>query len=163
MKNFTPGPDTRLALRRALGQFATGVTLVTVAGGRGPMGITANSFASVSLDPPLILWCPAKSSARHDALVAAGDFALHVLGQHQRELAKAFARRADAFELCEWETGAGGIPLIAGCAARFECRTEERIDAGDHTIILGRVRHVTTGETEPLVFHRGEYGGFTGA
>lgn len=160
MKNFTPGPDTSLALRRALGQFATGVTVVTVKGERGPLGMTANSFASVSLDPPLVLWCPAKSSARHDTLVLAEEFALHVLGQHQHDLAKGFAHHADAFELCEWEMNGEGLPLIAGCAARFECRTEQRIDAGDHTILLGRVERVTTGEVEPLVFHKGKYGGF---
>jgi flavin reductase (DIM6/NTAB) family NADH-FMN oxidoreductase RutF len=160
--SFIPGPETARDLRRAFGRFATGVTVVTAQGARGPIGITANSFTSVSLDPPLLLWCPAKASQRHDAFVGAAKFALHVMGTGQDAITWAFATSAEAFEHCDYALSDQGVPLIAGCPVRFECTIRDRIDAGDHTVIIAHIDRVTT-EPDPSarVFLGGDYGQFT--
>ena len=118
---FVPGPDAARDFRDALGRFATGVTVVTCEAD-GPLGITANSFASVSLDPPLVLWSPARGSRRFDAFAGARHFAIHVLGAEQEALGAGFSSSGEAFEGLELERNAEGVPLIAGCLARFECR-----------------------------------------
>jgi len=156
---FVPDQDLRV-FRHALGQFATGVTVVTAAGRDGPVGITANSFASVSLEPPLVLWSPAKASRRFAPFTAATDFAIHVLAADQRALSEAFTWSATAFDNADWQPDAQGVPLIAGAAARFRCVTHAVHDAGDHAIILGRVLTVLRGDRAPLVFHAGRYGAF---
>ena len=160
-ESFIPGPESLRNLRGAFGRFATGVTVVTASCDRGPIGITANSFTSVSLDPPLLLWCPAKLSRRHDAFVTAQHFALHVMGTEQDSVTWGFANTAEAFEHCSWELSEHGVPLIAGCPARFECSTRDRIDAGDHTVLIARIDRVTT---EPglkaRVFLDSDYGHF---
>lgn len=162
IETFTPGPDNTRALRGAFGRFATGVTVVTAAGEIGPVGITANSFTSVSLDPPLLLWCPAKSSRRHDAFVLADHFALHVMGTEQDAITWAFATTAQAFEHCNCTLSEHGVPLIAGCPVRFECSTRDRIDAGDHTVIIGHIDRVTVEDArEARVFLGGDYGRFS--
>lgn len=159
--SFAPDPDDSRALRDAFGRFATGVTVVTTQSSRGPVGITANSFASVSMDPPLLLWCPAKSSKRHEAFVCASHFALHVMGTEQDEVTRAFTKRSDAFDLCDWTLSETGVPLIAGCPARFECEIRDRIDAGDHTVIVAKITRVTTdAEAEPRLFLGGTWGHF---
>ncbi len=158
---FTPTPELAQDLRAALGKFATGVTVITVDTPTGPMGMTANSFTSVSLDPPLILWCPAKASRRHDAMAGATRFALHVMGAHQQDIASGFACSHDAFESCNWSHSAHNVPLIEGCSARFECHIRDRIDAGDHSVVIGRVEQVTTTSDAPLLFLEGQYGGFS--
>ena len=129
-------------LRRALGRFATGVTVVTTRGPGGkPEGLTANSFSSVSLDPPLVLWSLACGAASLPAFVQAGWFAVHVLGSHQHGLSSHFATRtADKFAGLGFTDGLGGCPLLAGSLARFECSVHSRVDAGDHVIFLGRGR-----------------------
>lgn len=160
-KSIIPGPDNTRALRDAFGRFATGVTVVTIASARGPLGITVNSFASVSLDPPLVLWSPAKSSQRHDALVAAEHFALHVMGEDQDAITRGFSRSGATFDLCEWAPSEHGVPLIEGCPARFECTIRDRIDAGDHTVIIGRVTRASTASAAPRIFLGGRYGSFT--
>ena len=160
-ESFTPAPETQRALRNAFARCATGVTVVTAMSDRGPIGITANSFASVSLDPPLLLWCPAKISRRHDAFVTADRFALHVMGTGQDSVTWGFANTAEAFEHCDWEASEHGVPLIAGCPARFECSTRDRLDAGDHTVLIGHVERVTTApETQVRVFLDSDYGHF---
>lgn len=160
-QDFTPGPDNTRALRSAFGRFATGVTVVTTNTERGPIGITANSFTSVSLDPPLLLWCPAKSSRRHDAFVGAGRFALHVMSTTQDQITWAFANTAEAFDHCDWEMSDDGVPLISGCPARFECTIRDRIDAGDHTVIIAHVNRVSTEDgARARIFLDGDYGRF---
>lgn len=154
------GDETaRRAFRSALGRFATGVTVVTTRSERGPIGITANSFASVSLDPPLILWCPARASRRFGAFAGAGGFALHVLGAEQEALARRFAARGDDFAGLAWHSGAEGVPLLDGCLARFECTTEAVHDAGDHAIVVGRVRRALWREGAALIVHAGRMRG----
>ena len=163
METFTPGPDTARAFRDALGQYATGVTIVTCASEIGPVGITANSFASVSLDPPLVLWSPARSSRRFPAFEAAERYAIHILGESQHNLCGAFARNGTAFEGLDWATGDAGVPLINGCLARFECVRHAAHDGGDHLIIVGRVLNAAYRSGTPLVFSAGQYGRFTDA
>jgi flavin reductase (DIM6/NTAB) family NADH-FMN oxidoreductase RutF len=156
-----PGPESTREFRDALGRFATGVTVVTTASEIGPLGITANSFASVSLDPALVLWSPAKASRRYDAFVHAAHYAIHVLGAEQAALCKAFTGDGTSpFETLEWAPSAQGVPLIPGCLARFECAREATHDAGDHAIVLGRVTQADWGLGAPLVFSQGALGGF---
>lgn len=144
-------------LRDALGKFATGVTVVTTEGPNGPLGITANSFASVSLDPPLVLWSPARKSRRFPAFEAASHFAVHVLSSGQRGLAERFSGSEQGFEGLDVTQGIGGVPLLAGCAARFECRHAAGHDGGDHLIVVGEVLRVEQSDRTPLVFWRGGY------
>ena len=146
------------ALRDALGRFATGVTVVTTMTADGPLGITANSFASVSLDPPLVLWSPARKSRRFPAFESAPFFAVHVLSAGQRGLAEAFSAASDGFAGLAYEHGFGDAPLLAGCTARFECRHSAGHDGGDHLIVVGEVLRIATADVDPLVFHRGRYG-----
>lgn len=149
-------------LRDALGQFATGVTVITTITPAGPLGITANSFASVSLDPPLVLWSPARRSARFPHFEAASHFAVHVLGHDQKALAERFAQRGDDFAGISIETGIGGVPLIPGCVARLECRHAAHYDGGDHLIVTGEVLRIAQNLDAPLLFHRGRYCAVTG-
>ncbi len=157
---FTPGPGTARDFRDALGRFATGVTVVTTRAEFGPLGMTVNSFASVSLDPPLVLWSPSKSSRRFPAFAAAEHYAIHILSELQSGVARAFASRGHGFEGIDWREGTAGTPLIADCAARFECRQTARHDGGDHEILVGEVLRAGIGDLPPLLFLGGAYGTF---
>lgn len=147
------------AFRSALGRFATGVTIVTTLDRDGrPCGVTANSYNSVSLDPPLVLWSLARSSRSLAAFEGAETFAIHVLSADQEELALRFASRGeDKFADLEVREGLGGVPLFDDCAAHFECRTQSKFDGGDHVIFLGRVVNFERGDHEALVFHDGRF------
>ena len=157
-QEFRPGPGSERAYRDALGAFATGVTIVTCRDDQWPLAITANSFASISLDPPLVMWSPAVSSSRHDSFVAAPRFAIHVLAADQLTLGRRFALDGRAFDGTDWEEG-DGLPMLP-CLARFDCRHHAAHGAGDHTIVLGQVERVVQGEGAPLVFCQGAYGRF---
>ncbi|TNF63849.1 MAG: flavin reductase [Rhodobacteraceae bacterium] len=159
---FTPGPDTARAFRDALGCFATGVTVVTTQTADGPLGITANSFASLSLDPPLVLWAPARASRRHEAFTRARHFAIHVMAGDQHALARHFATSGDGFEAFDWSASPEGVPILSGCLARFECERAALHDGGDHTIVVGRVIRAAHRPGQGLIFKRGQYGGFSG-
>lgn len=150
--------DTR-ALRDALGRFATGVTIVTTRTTQGaPVGLTANSFASVSLDPPLVLWSAARSSMRHQHFAAAQCFAIHVLCDAQEALARHFTRDGLDFDGIDWSPSADGTPLLNHVLARFECVTEATHEGGDHTIIIGRVtRFMQDPQARPLLFSGGRF------
>lgn len=163
MTSFEPGPGSSRALRDALGRFATGVTVVTADTDKGPVGITANSFASVSLDPPLVLWSPAKASTRYAHFECADHYAIHVLGETQKPLADRFARAGHHFDGLDWAANDDGVPLLSGVIARFECRQVACHDAGDHLIIVGRIARVHSGEGKPLLFAGGCFGRFTRA
>ena len=158
-QSFVPAADNSQALRSAFSRFATGVTVVTTMTARGPIGMTANSFSSVSLEPPLTLWSIDRKSKRYDAFAQAWDTAIHVLAQDQEALCLAFAKRADALDLANWHEGPNGVPLIEGCLARFECRRYGRHDAGDHTILVDQVMHATMRDGDPLIFCQGQFGG----
>lgn len=151
-----------MALRRfrdALGQFATGVTVISTRDPVGdPVGITANSFNSVSLDPPMVLWSIAKGSGKRLAFEQATHFAVNVLAEDQVPLSQAFARGgASPFESVAWQGGSVGMPLLEGCAARFECRKVYQYDGGDHLIIVGEVLKFEAEDRRALVYHRGRY------
>ena len=161
-----PDPSDPRLFRDALGRFATGVTVVTALeeGGGGPVGITVNSFASVSLTPALVLWSAARSSMRHRHFSVATAFAIHVLRAEQRAVAERFTRSGHGFEGLEHRRNAEGVPLIDGVLARFECVTEATHEGGDHTIIIGRItRFDHAAEGAPLSFFAGRYGGFSPA
>jgi 3-hydroxy-9,10-secoandrosta-1,3,5(10)-triene-9,17-dione monooxygenase reductase component len=145
--------------RAALGSFATGVTIVTTRGAAGEdIGLTANSFNSVSLDPPMVLWSLARKSLSLPAFLHSGYFAVHVLSAEQEKLSMTFATRgADKFAGLELRRGAGDIPLIPGCSAVFQCRMAFNYEGGDHVIFVGQVEEFEHFNREPLVFHGGRY------
>lgn len=147
-------------LRNALGSFATGVTIVTTRGEDGKdLGRTANSFSSVSLDPPLILWSLSKTSSAFAAFKQSNYFAVHILAADQDTLSGAFASSAaNPFDHMEVKRGHDDIPLIEDCAARFECRTTYQYEGGDHIIFVGEVVNFQHSSTPPLLFHGGQYG-----
>ncbi len=150
--------DSR-AFRDALGAFPTGVAVITASGAQRPIGITVNSFASVSLDPPLVLWCMDKRSQRHEAFTAAPGFTVSILGTGHREVSSRLARPGehslDGLPLTATELGPPGL---TDSLAIFECAREKTFDGGDHTILLGRVlRFSRKLEGPPLVFFRGKY------
>lgn len=152
---------TERDLRDALGRFPTGVTVITTMTEDGPLGITANSFSSVSLAPPLVLWSPARKSSRFPAFEAASHFAVHVLSDGQRALSDHFAR-IGGFGDFPYTEGVGRAPLIDGCAARFECRHAAQFDGGDHLICVGEVLRLVQAEVAPLLYHRGGYAALPG-
>ena len=161
--SFDPTEADSRDFRDALGRFGTGVTVITCETGDGPLGITANSFASVSLDPPLVLWSPAKSSSRYPFFMATDHFAIHVIGAEQVTLCEAFARNGNPFDQFEWERGAHDVPLLQNCLSRFECTKVAEHDGGDHSIVVARVRRVQTRTGAPLLFYSGRYGDFSEA
>jgi len=147
------------AFRNALGQFATGVTIVTARGAVGDcVGATVSSFNSVSLDPPMVLWSLDKRAQSRTAFETSTHFAVHVLTLEQKELAERFAKRGvDKFEQLECRPGLGQVPLLGGCAACFECATRHRYDGGDHVIIVGEVERFEHVTGSPLLFHGGAF------
>lgn len=150
--------------RDALGHFATGVTIVTALDENDrPVGVTANSYNSVSLDPPLVLWSIARSARSFPAFTAAQAFAIHVLAHDQRETATRFAKSGeDKFSGLEWTRGYAGLPVLPGCAARFECELANSFDGGDHVILVGKVVNFDTSGGAPLLFHQGRFGKLSG-
>lgn len=145
--------------RQALGAFATGVTVITTVGQDGqPIGLTANSFNSVSLDPPLVLWSLAKKAFSLQDFQQAAHWTVHVLSAEQEALSNQFARAGeDKFAGVQTEAGLGGVPLLPDCAARFECTPEFQYEGGDHIIFVGRVERFERNAVAPLVFHAGRY------
>lgn len=148
-----------LEFRKALGSFATGVTIITTRAPDGtPLGLTVNSFNSVSLNPPLVLWSLDSNSLNLAAFQSASHWAVHVLAADQEPLSGRFARRGeDKFVGLDLETGAGNIPLLPGCSARFQCRTAFQYEGGDHVIFVGEVVNFDRSDAAPLVFHGGRY------
>jgi 3-hydroxy-9,10-secoandrosta-1,3,5(10)-triene-9,17-dione monooxygenase reductase component len=146
--------------RKALGSFTTGVTIVTTRADDGKdHGLTANSFNSVSLDPPMVLWSLGRTSSSLSVFLEADRFAVHVLAVDQEDLSNQFSRSGtDKFANCTVGRGAGHVPLLDGCVARFECRVAHRYEGGDHVIFVGEVRRFDTFDRAPLVFHSGSYG-----
>jgi flavin reductase (DIM6/NTAB) family NADH-FMN oxidoreductase RutF len=152
------GFDVR-ELRSALGQFATGVTVVTTRAADGSrVGMTANSFTSVSMEPPLVLWCPSKRAPSLRDFEGSTHFAINILASDQHVLSRQFATPADdKFAGVRCDDGVSGVPLIHGAVATFQCRTVARHDAGDHVVYIGQVEEYTNNGGEPLVFHGGSY------
>lgn len=151
--------------RNVLGHFATGITIVTARDADGPVGLTAQSFSSLSLDPPLVLLCPSRASSSWPRIQAAGSFCINVLSEDQEELCRGFARSGvDKFAGVGHEASPStGAPLLDGALAWIDCRLEAVHEGGDHLIVVGRVLDLGfAGEGRPLLFFRGGYGRFDG-
>ena len=148
------------AFRAALAMFATGVTIVTARGaGGGPVGLTANSFNSVSITPPLVLWSLSRQAGSMAAFERGSHYAINILAADQHALAERFASKdVDRFEGVAFRPGASGVPLLDGAAAVFECFNRSRYEEGDHVIFVGEVERCTRrGDAHPLIFHGGRY------
>src|SRR3954464_5213314 len=148
--------------RKALGTFGTGVTIVTAMAADGkPYGVTCNSFASVSLNPPLVLWSLGMFSQGLTIFQNASHFTVNVLGASQETLAAQFAKSAgDKFAGVNWTPGLGSAPVLADSVANFQCRAANRYYGGDHIIFLGAVEAYAYNRREPLLFAHGGYGRF---
>ena len=149
--------------RTVLGHFATGVTVVTGGGEEGPSGVAANSFTSVSLDPPLVLVCMAHSSRTWPLIRETGAFAVNFLGDDQEEVGRRFgARGTERFSGMAWDAGTTGSPVLQESLAFVDCRIEAEYEAGDHVIVVGRVVDLgVVREGRPLIFWRGGYRGLS--
>jgi flavin reductase (DIM6/NTAB) family NADH-FMN oxidoreductase RutF len=149
--------------RRALSQFATGVTIITTLSPQGdPIGFTASSFNSVSLTPPLVLWSLAVSAGTLSVFRGNTHYAINVLSSNQIELSRRFGGRSagtatERFAGIEWRRGAGGAPVLLDCCAWFECYNRSRYNEGDHVIFVGEVERCGFTSAEPLVFQSGRY------
>ncbi len=150
----------QIGFRNALGTFATGITVITTTNTKKePVGITVNSFTSVSLEPPLILWCLDKNADSYEDFVNCIRFAVHVLHEDQEAISHNFAIKSNnKFAELEWENGEFGSPILNDFSTCFQCETEERYTGGDHIIFLGRIRSIQTHPgKEPLIYHAGSY------
>ncbi|ANF81256.1 flavin oxidoreductase [Acinetobacter sp. NCu2D-2] len=147
------------SFRRALGNFATGVTIMTAQNAKGDkVGVTANSFNSVSLDPPLILWSIDKRSSSYEVFAEASHFAVNILAADQIDLSNKFARsKDDKYANVDFELGAGQAPVLKECSAVFECERYNIVEGGDHWIIIGRVVNFQDNGRSPLLYHQGAY------
>jgi flavin reductase (DIM6/NTAB) family NADH-FMN oxidoreductase RutF len=146
--------------RAALGMFATGVTIVTARDAAGaPIGLTANSFNSVSLAPPLVLWSLSRLAGSMPHFTRGSHYAINILAAEQRELAERFSRKGpDRFAGVAFREGSAGSPILEGAAAVFECFNRSRYAEGDHVIFVGEVEHCERREgAQPLIFHGGRY------
>ena len=148
----------RSTLREAFGAFPTGVAIVTTRDGDDPVGFTASSVTSVSLDPPMLLFCIDKSSENLETYRDAKGFAVNILSAGQRDLSERFAVDAgDRFDGLEWSWSGAGNPVVAGAVGHFDCATEQAVDAGDHLIVIGTVTGLSTGGDASLCHYRGRY------
>lgn len=144
-----------------MGNYPTGVTIITTTKEDGtPIGLTANSFASVSLDPLMLLWSIDHRSSSLKAYTESGKFAVHVLAKDQVALCKTFAsKHHDRFGTCDWELSSNGVPIIEGALGVFECKTFKAVEAGDHTVLIGEVVDLKVDrEKEPMLYHRRVFG-----
>lgn len=153
-----PGPDR---FRQVLGHFATGVTVVTGVDAAGPVGFACQAFAALSLEPPLTVFCPARSSGSWQRIAPTGQFAVNLLAEEQRELSRRFGRSsADKFAGVGWAPSAGGVPVLDGVLTWLACRIVAVHEGGDHDVVIGRVTELgPTRAGRPLVFYRGRYTG----
>ena len=148
--------------RDVCGHYATGVTVVTVLDKDGkPFGVTANSFTSVSLDPPLVQFSLDRGASVFPVFEATDAFVINVLARDQQFLSSRFSKNSDGFDSVPHRTWTSGCPILDGCIANIECTKYAVYDGGDHVIILGRVRRLACAAGEPLLFYRGAYGEFT--
>ncbi|MEP3347555.1 MAG: flavin reductase family protein [Litoreibacter sp.] len=159
---FVPDETNTRLLRDAFGRFTTGVTIVTAATEGGVAAITANSFSSVSLTPPLVLWSPDRTSRRYTHFEKATNYAVHVLSSEQSDLCWAVAKDVYALNDHNLNLNAEGVPVLENCLARFECTKTAVYEGGDHVIMLGQVlRAEMREEGDPLAFFKGQVGSFT--
>jgi 3-hydroxy-9,10-secoandrosta-1,3,5(10)-triene-9,17-dione monooxygenase reductase component len=147
--------------REVLGHFATGITIVTALEEGVPVGFTCQSFAALSLDPPMVLLAPARSSTSWPRIAKAGAFCVNILEEHQEALCRAFAvPGGDKFDGVAWTPGITGSPVIEGALAVVECRLGQIFDGGDHELVIGHVEAMDIREGGPLLFYRSGFGRF---
>ena len=150
-----------IELRNAFGLFTTGVTIITAnPEGYEPFGVTANSFSSLSLDPPLLLWSLQKNSDTWDAFEATTQFAVNILTTDQQDMSNRYATKGDHdLAADEYTLGDSGCPILTSCIASFECESTERYEGGDHIILIGKVLELNCNDpdAQPLLFQRGQY------
>lgn len=142
--------------KEVMGNYPTGVTVVTTMDKEGkPIGLTVNSFASVSLDPLLVLWSIDHKVTTLNSFIDGGKFAVHILAGNQQELCKNFSsKNVDRFSTCEWKCSEQNLPIIEGAFAILQCHTFQTIEAGDHTILIGKVVDIQIEKREPMLYHR---------
>ena len=147
--------------REALGHFATGITIVTATDDGEPVGFSCQSFAALSLDPPMVILAPAKSSTSWPRIARAGSFCVNILGEDQEAVCRAFAvSGGDKFDGVEWSPGVTGSPVIVGSLAVLECTLGSIFEGGDHELVTGHVVAMDIGEGGPLLFYRSGFGHF---
>ncbi|MFS0864786.1 flavin reductase family protein [Fredinandcohnia sp. 179-A 10B2 NHS] len=146
--------------KEVMGNYPTGVTVVTTTDENGvPLGLTVNSFASVSLDPLLILWSIDKRVSSYEPFIKSDKFAVHVLAGDQGDICALFASKGtDRFGNCEWTLSDHNLPIVSGAAGVLQCKTFKTIDAGDHTILIGEVVDIENHSKEPLLYHNRKFG-----
>ncbi|GAA0930280.1 flavin reductase family protein [Pseudonocardia zijingensis] len=157
------GPVSPTVLREVLGHFVSGIVVVTAAGPAGPLGFTCQSFASLSLEPPLVSFAPARTSSTWPRIRETGTFCVNVLAADHQELSAGFARSGgtgvDKFHGVGWRPSPSGAPVLDGVSAWIDCTLWNEYDGGDHTIVVGRVLDLgATPDRLPLLFYRGRYG-----
>lgn len=147
--------------KEVMGNYPTGVTVVTMMDDEGvPLGLTVNSFASVSLDPMLLLWSIDKRVSSYDKFTNTDKFAVHVLASDQAEVCSLFASKGlDRFKNTDWKNSEHNLPIIADCAGVFQCETFKTVDAGDHMILVGKVIDIESNKKEPLLYHKRKFDG----
>jgi 3-hydroxy-9,10-secoandrosta-1,3,5(10)-triene-9,17-dione monooxygenase reductase component len=155
----TAEPIDPRTFRNVLGQFCTGITIITTVHKDVPIGFACQSFAALSLDPPLVLFCPSKASRTWPAIESAGRFCVNILAHNQQDVSAVFGRAGtDKFAACTWSPAPSGAPRLDGVLTWIDCSVESVLDGGDHWIVVGRV--TALGETDderPLLFYRGAY------
>lgn len=160
MGEGTDAPVMQQTMRQVLGHFPSGVTIVTGITPEGPAGFTCQSFSSLSLDPPLVLILPGRSSSSWPRIEATGRFCVNVLAEHQGELSTTFARSGtDKFAEVTWRPTTAGNPVLGGVTAWVDCTLHAAHDGGDHLIVVGAVQELDAVGDDPLLFHRGGYAG----
>lgn len=152
--------DNVSTFKEVMGNYPTGVTVVTTVDESGtPLGLTVNSFASVSIDPLLILWSIDKNVSSYEPFSKTDKFAVHVLADDQADICSLFAMKGtDRFGSCEWKLSEHNLPIIAGASGVLQCKTFKTIDAGDHTILIGEVIDIKNYKKDPLLYHRRKFG-----
>lgn len=153
--------EKQAVFKQIMGNYPTGVTIVTTTTGDGtPVGLTVNSFASVSLDPLMLLWSIDHRVSSLKEFTEGGKFAVHVLAEEQKELCQTFAsKHPDRFSTCDWKLSSNGLPIIDGAFGVFECITFKAIEAGDHTVLIGEVTDLQVDqEKDPMLYHRRVFG-----
>ncbi|RHW35697.1 flavin reductase [Neobacillus notoginsengisoli] len=152
--------DNVSKFKEVMGNYPTGVTVVTTVDETNtPVGLTVNSFASVSLEPLLILWSIDKRVSSHDLFTATDKFAVNILAADQGDVCSLFAMKGtDRFANCEWNLSKHSLPVLGGTAGVFQCHTFKTVDAGDHTILIGKVIDIESNHKEPLLYHKRTFG-----
>jgi flavin reductase (DIM6/NTAB) family NADH-FMN oxidoreductase RutF len=152
--------ENQQLFKEVMGNYPTGVTVVTTTDGVGkPVGLTVNSFASVSLDPLMILWSIDHKVSTIKSFVEGSKFAVHILAGDQQELCKIFAsKNVDRFSQCNWDFSENQLPIIDGAFAVLECKTFKTVEAGDHTILIGELINIQKDDKEPMLYHRRHFG-----